>query len=184
MGDGEADNHRSTTQNCQCLKTHSGSEAIGRTHMRHLQVGKRALIGAESHPTCGILCTNRAPRRSVLTHAVTGFADGRFKPRGRHQCCQPLPMLARTERQAIIRVARLLKIEPYPCRRVVASVYLSTRPSVYIAVHKTVRDFRREKKVIESHAFVLWPPFVFIVPERPEWPVRMQSPQSVGPALR
>ena len=58
-----------------------------------------------------------------------------------------------------------LKIETYPCWRMVAGVYLSTRPSVYTAVHEPVRHLRREQKVIESHAFVLRPPFKFVIPE-------------------
>src|SRR5947207_3012951 len=66
-----------------------------------------------------------------------------------------------------------LKIEHYPCWRVVAGVYLATRPSVYTTVHEPVRHLRREQKVIESHAFVLRPPFIFVIPECPERPVRM-----------
>src|SRR4029077_11542634 len=76
-----------------------------------------------------------------------------------------------------------LKIEHYPCWRMVAGVYLPTRPSVYTSVHESVRHVRREQKVIESHAFVLRPPFKFVVPEGPEGPVRMESPHGVGPAL-
>src|SRR5580765_4230634 len=77
-----------------------------------------------------------------------------------------------------------LKIERYPCRSMVAGVQLPTRPSVYTTVHEPVRHLRREQKVIESHAFVLLPPFKFVIPECPERPVRMQPPHRVGPALR
>src|SRR3984957_3140071 len=76
-----------------------------------------------------------------------------------------------------------LKIEQYPGWRMVTCVYLPTRPSVYTAVHESVRHLRREQKVIESHAFVLLPPFIFVIPECPERPVRMQPPHRVCPAL-
>ena len=66
-----------------------------------------------------------------------------------------------------------LKIKHYPGWRMVARVYLPTRPSVYATVHEPARHFRREQKVIESHAFVLRPPFIFVIPECPERPVRM-----------
>ena len=45
-----------------------------------------------------------------------------------------------------------LKIEHYPCWRMVASAYLRTCASVYTTVHEPVRHLRREQKVIESHA--------------------------------
>src|SRR3984957_12518967 len=76
-----------------------------------------------------------------------------------------------------------LKIEQYPGWRMVTCVYLPTRPSVYTAVYESVRHLRREQKVIESHAFVLLPPFIFVIPECPERPVRMQPPHRVSPAL-
>src|SRR4029077_1255134 len=76
-----------------------------------------------------------------------------------------------------------LEIECYPCRRVVASVRLSSHPSVYTAVYKMFRGFRREQKVIKSHALILRPTVKFVIPECPEWSVRMQLPQSVGPSL-
>src|SRR5579859_1127619 len=66
-----------------------------------------------------------------------------------------------------------LKIEQYPCWRMVAGVYLPTRPSVYTTVREAVRQLRREQKVIKSHPFVRRPPFVFVIPESPERPVRM-----------
>src|SRR5260370_29620529 len=66
-----------------------------------------------------------------------------------------------------------LKIEHYPWWRMVAGVHLPTRPSVYTTVHEPVRHLRREQKVIESHAFVLRPPFIFVIPECPERPVRI-----------
>jgi hypothetical protein len=76
-----------------------------------------------------------------------------------------------------------LEIKHNPRWRMVAGVFLPPRPSVNPAVHQPVRQIRREQKVIESHAFVLLPPFKFVIPECPEWPVRMQLPHSVGPAL-
>jgi len=54
-----------------------------------------------------------------------------------------------------------------------ACVYLPTRSSVYTTVHESVRHLRREQKVIESHAFILRPPFIFVIPECPERSVRM-----------
>jgi hypothetical protein len=66
-----------------------------------------------------------------------------------------------------------LRIERYPCRRMVAGVCLPARPSVYTTVHEPFRHLRREQKVIESHAFVLRPPFIFVIPECPERPVRI-----------
>jgi hypothetical protein len=66
-----------------------------------------------------------------------------------------------------------LEIKHDPCWRVVARVFLPTRPSVNTAVQEPDRQIRREQKVIESHALVLLPPFKFVVPERPERPVRM-----------
>src|SRR5260370_27776572 len=66
-----------------------------------------------------------------------------------------------------------LKIEHYPCWRMVARVYLTTHPSVYTTVHEPVRHLRREQKVVESHAFVLRPPFIFVIPECPERSVRI-----------
>jgi hypothetical protein len=55
----------------------------------------------------------------------------------------------------------------------VTRVYLPTHPSVYTTVHEPVRDLRREQKVVESHAFVFRPPFMFVIAECPERPVRM-----------
>jgi uncharacterized protein (DUF1810 family) len=66
-----------------------------------------------------------------------------------------------------------LEIEHDPGWRVVARVFLPTRPSVNTAVHEPDRQIRWEQKVIESHAFVLLPPFKFVIPECPERPVRM-----------
>jgi len=66
-----------------------------------------------------------------------------------------------------------LEIEHDPCWRVVARVFLPTRPSVNTAIHEPDRQIRREQKVIESHAFVLLPPFKFVIPECPERPVWM-----------
>jgi len=66
-----------------------------------------------------------------------------------------------------------LKIEHDPCWCMVAGVCLSTRPSVYATVHQPARHLRREQKVIQSHAFVLRPPFKFVIPECPERPIRM-----------
>jgi hypothetical protein len=66
-----------------------------------------------------------------------------------------------------------LEIEHDPCWRVVARVFLPTGPSVNTAVHESDRQIGREQKVIESHAFVLLPPFKFVIPECPERPVRM-----------
>jgi hypothetical protein len=43
---------------------------------------------------------------------------------------------------------------------------------------------RREQKVIEPHAFVLRPPIKFVIPERPERPIRMQASHRIRPALR
>src|ERR1700733_8007490 len=76
-----------------------------------------------------------------------------------------------------------LEIEHDPRWRMVARVFLPTRPSVNTAVHESVRQIRREQKVIESHAFVFLPPFKFVIPECPERPVRMYIPQGIGPAL-
>src|SRR5277367_6532747 len=67
-----------------------------------------------------------------------------------------------------IKAIKALEIEHDPCWGVVARVFLSTRPSVNSAVHQPVRQIRREQKVIESHAFVLLPPFKFVIPECPE----------------
>ena len=66
-----------------------------------------------------------------------------------------------------------LEIEHDPCWRVVARVFLPTCPSINTAVHEPDRQIRRKQKVIESHAFVLLPPFKFVIPECPERTVRM-----------
>jgi|SRR5579859_2718973 len=76
-----------------------------------------------------------------------------------------------------------LKIEHDPCWRMVARVFLPTRPPVNTAVHQPVRQIRREQKVIESHAFVLLPPFKLVIPECPDRPGRIQLPQGISPAL-
>ncbi len=65
----------------------------------------------------------------------------------------------------------------------VARVFLPTRPSVYTAVHEADGQIWREQKVIESHAFVLLPPFKLVISECPERPVRMYLPHGVSPAL-
>src|ERR1700731_843936 len=80
-------------------------------------------------------------------------------------------------------LSAVLEIKHDPCWRVVARIFLSTCPSVNPPIHEPVRQIRREQKVIESHAFVLLPPFKFVIPECPERPVRMQLPHGVGPAL-
>jgi len=37
--------------------------------------------------------------------------------------------------------------------------------------------------VVESHPFVIRPPLPFVIPKRPERPIRLQLPHCVGPAL-
>ena len=37
----------------------------------------------------------------------------------------------------------------------------------------SLQELKAEQEVIESHAFVLRPPFIFVIPECPERPVRM-----------
>src|ERR1039457_3266661 len=76
-----------------------------------------------------------------------------------------------------------LEIKHDPCWGMVARVFLPTRPSVYTAVHEADGQIWREQKVIESHAFVLLPPFKLVIPECPERPVRMYLPHGVSPAL-
>jgi hypothetical protein len=49
------------------------------------------------------------------------------------------------------------KIQHNPRRSAVACVVLATHLSVYTAVHETLGQYRREQKMIESHALVVAP---------------------------
>jgi hypothetical protein len=60
-----------------------------------------------------------------------------------------------------------LKIQRDPYWSVIAGVSLATRPSIYTAIHESLRQLRRKKEVIKSHAFVVRPPLALVIPECP-----------------
>jgi len=76
------------------------------------------------------------------------------------------------------------KIQLDPRWSMIAGVLLATHPSVYTAVHESLRYLRREQEVIEAHPLVGRPTFALVIPERPQRPVWVQLPESIGPALR
>jgi hypothetical protein len=70
-----------------------------------------------------------------------------------------------------------------PRGSVVAGVFFTPHTSVYTAVYQPLRYHRREKEMVEPHALVGRPPVALVIPECPERPIWVQSPQSVCPAL-
>ena len=70
-----------------------------------------------------------------------------------------------------------------PRGSMVTRIFFASHTSVYTAVNQPLRHHRREKEMIEPHALVGWPSLALIVPECSERPIRVQSPQRVGPAL-
>jgi len=70
-----------------------------------------------------------------------------------------------------------------PRGSVVAGVFFTPHTSVYTAVNQPLRYPWREQEMIEPHALVGRPPVALVVPECPERPIWVQSPQRIGPAL-
>jgi hypothetical protein len=76
-----------------------------------------------------------------------------------------------------------LNIKHDPRGNVVTGIFFASHTSVYTAVYQPLRYLRREKEMIEPHALVGRPPLALVIPECPERPIWVQSPQSICPAL-
>jgi len=74
-------------------------------------------------------------------------------------------------------------IEHYPSGGVIARVFLTANPSVYTPVHEPAAHCWCEKKMIQPHPLVQWPPITLVVPERPERTLGLQFSQSIRPTL-